>query len=55
MDPRKPHHAIKEAYTLLQILDENQDSQLSWNEIKKHGSRILVSKFYDAARDLHRN
>jgi hypothetical protein len=54
MDPRNRHHAEKETKRLINLADMNQDGQLSWKEVKNQGRDFILSKFYDAGKELHR-
>ncbi|XP_034943266.1 45 kDa calcium-binding protein isoform X2 [Chelonus insularis] len=53
IDPRNPHHAIREAQHLIEVADINQNNKLSLSEILSKADLFLESKMVDTEKSFH--
>ena len=53
LDPRNPDQAKSDTKGLMDIIDNDKDGYLSWDEIMQHKDVFIQSKVVNVKRTLH--
>lgn len=53
LDPRNPEQAKSDTKGLIEVVDDNKDGYLSWDEIMQHKDVFIQSKVVNVKRTLH--
>ena len=53
LDPRNPDQAKSDTKNLIDLVDQNKDGLLSWDEIMQHKDVFIQSKVVNVKRTLH--
>ncbi|XP_061422141.1 45 kDa calcium-binding protein [Lethenteron reissneri] len=53
MDPTSSHNALSEAKQMISVADEDEDAQLSLDEVLRYSEYFTGSKLVDYARNVH--